>query len=394
MKSFKIVGINIFISRVLVLAICFVTVIGSFIENIYAEGEFEPVNIDVSAESAVLIEASNGAIIYSKNADVRMPMASTTKIMTALVAIESGNIEREVTVSAEAVGVEGSSVYLYVGEKLKLSDLIYALMLESANDAAAAIAVELGGSIEGFADMMNDKAKQIGLEGTHFTNPHGLHSEEHYTTARDLALLTVYALENPDFLSIVSTYKKVIPLKGGEGARVLINHNKLLKQYEGCIGVKTGFTKKSGRCLVSAAERDGIRLIAVTLNAPDDWNDHKHMLDYGFSEYECVKLVSRGELTLKLPVVNGVFDFVIAENCRDLYVTLKKELHDIECRFELKRFYYAPVIKNQTMGKAIFYNHGEYIGSVDIITIYGVGTANAASKSLYDKIFGLLKIRT
>ena len=209
-------------------------------------------------------------------------MASTTKIMTALVAIESSPLDKNVMISDMAIGTEGSSLYLKKGEIMSMSDLLMGLMLRSANDAAAAIAYEISGSIEAFADKMNEKAASIGVTDTHFTNPHGLDDENHYTTAADLAIITAEALKNDTFLEIVSTEKCIIKNFDGE-ARLLTNHNKLLSLYDGAIGVKTGFTKKSGRCLVGAAERDGMRLIAVTINAPDDWNDHEALFDFGFS---------------------------------------------------------------------------------------------------------------
>ena len=232
----------------------------------------------LSAQSAVLIEARDGEILCEKNAHTKMAMASTTKIMTALVAAESGKLQRVVSVNAAAVGVEGSSIYLYAGEKMTLCDLIAAMLLESANDAAAAIAIEVGGSIDGFCDMMNKKAKELGLKSTNFKNPHGLYDEEHYTTAYELALIAREALKNEVIRKTVATKKLIIePVEGS--ARALYNHNKLLSMYEGAIGVKTGFTKKSGRCLVGSAVRDGLELISVTLNAPDDWNDHKKLFD-------------------------------------------------------------------------------------------------------------------
>ena len=199
----------------------------------------------ISARSAILIAAETGEALFEKAADERLPMASTTKIMTALAAIESMPLDTVVTVPAGAVGVEGSSVYLEAGEKLTLEDLLYALLLASANDAATAIALTVSGSVEEFAALMNEKAAALGLSGTHFTNPHGLYDEEHYTTAADLAKLTAYALENEVFAKIVSTYKRTIPLNGDNGVRVLINHNRLLRMSDDVIGVKTGFTKKA-----------------------------------------------------------------------------------------------------------------------------------------------------
>lgn len=209
-----------------------------------------PSGISVSASSAVLMDASSGNVLYEKDAHTERPMASTTKIMTALIAIEEYDLKKTVTVSKEAVGVEGSSVYLYENEKLTMEELVFALMLESANDAATAIAIEIAGSVEEFAELMNEKAEELGLENTSFENPHGLDGESHYTTAYDLAKLTAYAMKNEAFRAVVSTYKTVIPMNNGEGSRLLINHNRLLKSYEGTIGVKTGYTKKSGDVLL------------------------------------------------------------------------------------------------------------------------------------------------
>ncbi|MBR5453805.1 MAG: D-alanyl-D-alanine carboxypeptidase [Clostridia bacterium] len=329
-------------------------------------------NINVSAESAVLIEVSGGRVVYEKNAYCRMPMASTTKIMTALVAIEEGDLDRIVTVSDKAVGVEGSSIYLYPGEKLSMRDLIYALMLESANDAAAAIAIAVAGSVEGFARLMNLKADEIGLADTHFENPHGLDSEQHYTTAYDLACLAAYALRNESFREIVSTYRRVIPLQDNEGSRVLLNHNRLLRSYDGAIGVKTGFTKKSGRCLVSSAERDGVTLVSVTLNAPDDWNDHKEMLDLGFRLFEKLNLSRAREERFELLAVNGEKSSFLASNSADLSVITEKKDRNIRKVVELKRFYYAPIASGEVVGRICYYDGECFLGAVDITAEEGV----------------------
>lgn len=326
----------------------------------------------VSAKSAILIDGSSGRVIGVKNADLRMSMASTTKIMTALVAIENCDIKKTVAVSPCAVGVEGSSIYLYEGEKLTMEDLLYAMLLESANDAAAAIAIEVGGSIEGFADMMNEKAEELGLENTHFTNPHGLDHEEHYTTARELAIIAGEALRNEVFREIVSTYKKDIPLNETEGIRLLINHNKLLKNYEGAVGVKTGYTKKSGRCLVSAAERDGLFLICVTLNAPNDWQDHSTILDYGFSLYESRLLCLDGEYRHIMPVVGGDQDYVILTNNGDVRVTLPRDAGDIKCSAEIFSFEYAPVQQGDVCGRLIYTQDGKTVATVPLYAKYTV----------------------
>ena len=321
----------------------------------------------VSAKGAVLIEAESGEVIFKKNSDARLPMASTTKIMTALVAIENADVSKAVSVSPDAVGVEGSSVYLHSNERLTLEDLLYAMLLESANDAATAIAIEVGGDVEGFAEMMNKRARDMGLSDTNFENPHGLDGERHYTTAYELALITREALSNPTFREICSTYKKTIPLNETEGVRLLINHNKLLKSYDGTVGVKTGFTKKSGRCLVSAAERDGLTFIAVTLGAPDDWRDHAAMLDYGFSLYEARKLCDIGSFSYIMPLSGGKDDHIILENAQRITVILPKSAGEIKCVVELPRFCLAPVREGEEIGKLVYYLDGEKIAESKII---------------------------
>lgn len=321
----------------------------------------------LSAKSAVLIEVESGEVIFGKNADDRLPMASTTKIMTALVAIENADISKTVSVSPEAVGVEGSSVYLYAEERMTLEDLLYAMMLESANDAATAIAIEVGGDLDTFADMMNEKARKMGLSDSHFENPHGLDGETHYTTAYELALITREALSNPVFREICSTYKKTIPLNETEGVRLLINHNKMLRSYDGAIGVKTGFTKKSGRCLVSAAERDGLAFIAVTLGAPDDWKDHTALLDYGFSLYEARMLCDIGSFSYVMPLSGGIDDHIILENAQRIIVILPRNTEEIECVVELPRFCLAPIRAGEEIGRLVYYLNGEKIAESAII---------------------------
>ena len=237
-----------------------------------------------SARAAALYEPKSDTFLYTKNENQRLGMASTTKIMTALVALENAELEKVIRVDDRAVGIEGSSIYLKENEELSIEALIYSLMLRSANDAALALAYEISGSVEEFSRLMNEKAEGLGLTDTSFTNPHGLDNKDHYTSARDLAILTAAALKNEKFKEIVSTYK--ITIQSSTTERLLVNHNKLLTGYDGCIGVKTGYTKKSGRSLVSAAERNGVTLISVTIDDPDDWIDHKKMLDYGFSRYK------------------------------------------------------------------------------------------------------------
>lgn len=342
--------------------------------------------VSVSAHSAIAVEATNGEVYFEKNSHERLPMASTTKIMTALVALENCDVNKEIKVSKDAVGVEGSSIYLYENECLTLENLLYALLLESANDAAAAIAIEIGGSIQGFAGMMNDKAKELGLENTSFENPHGLDSDNHYTTAYDLAKITMAAMKNPIFERIVSTYKRVIPLNETEGARVLINHNKLLKNYDGAIGVKTGFTKKSGRCLVSSAERDGVQLICVTINAPNDWQDHENMLDLGFSLYENKTFYDKNEFTYLHNVVGGFDTTVTLVNQEPLCAILRSGKDNITQHIELQKFSYAPIKEGEVIGRIYYTDGDKIIASSPLVASHKV-EINIKEKSFWQKIF-------
>lgn len=342
----------------------------------------------VSATAAVLIEASTGKVIGGKNAHKRMPMASTTKIMTALVAIENSNIDDVVSISPLAVGIEGSSVYLYEGERLTIKDLLYALLLESANDAATAIAIAVGGSVEGFAALMNQKAAELQLQDTHFTNPHGLDDPEHYTTALELAKIAAAAMKSDIFKSIVSTYKITIPLNETEGVRLLINHNKLLKSYKGATGIKTGYTKKSGRCLVSAAEHDGVELIAVTLNAPDDWQDHKNMLDYGFSQYESRLLCAEGGFQHMQPIICGTDSYVLVKNGSEVRVTVPRDSNEIKQTVEMFRFSYAPISEGEQIGRLVYTSDGEILAETPLLATYTVNKVNY-KKTLWEKICSL-----
>ncbi len=345
--------------------------------------------LSVSAKSALLMDATTGQVLYQKNAFVRLPMASTTKIMTAIVAIESFDLEKEIEISPDATGIEGSSIYLYPKERLTMEALLYALLLESANDAATAIAIAVAGSNEAFAEKMNEKAQALGLCDTHFENPHGLDSSEHYTTAYDLAKLASYALSNETFQKICSTYKMKIPLNTDEGVRVLVNHNKMLHLYEGAVGVKTGFTKKSGRCLVSAAKRDGLLLVAVTLSAPDDWNDHKAMLDFGFSRYTRDTYAEKGRYAVSLPVVNGKKETLTAVNSDTLAATLKREHGEVTCRIEAPRFLYAPVNEGDIVGRIICVCDGKEIASCDLIAKETV--SRTARGGFFSWLFSLFK---
>ncbi|MBE6657396.1 MAG: D-alanyl-D-alanine carboxypeptidase [Ruminococcaceae bacterium] len=331
----------------------------------------------VSAESAILTD-DTGRVLWSKQADVRMPMASTTKIMTALTVLSGGyDLEQAVAIPPEAVGVEGSSVYLYEGETLTVRQLLDAVLMESANDAATALAIACAGSLDQFSGQMNALAAEMGLCNTHFSNPHGLDHEDHYTTAGELADIARAAMAYDVFAETVATHKKEIPLKGGEGIRLLINHNKLLRSLDGCIGIKTGFTKKSGRCLVSACTRNGVTLYCVTLAAPDDWNDHRALYDWGFSQVEHVTLTEVGEQYAVLPVVggaladgglpgDGVILTVAVKNTDVVSMTLPHDHADIQKELRLPRFLYAPVTSGTQVGTAVYTCGGELLCEVPL----------------------------
>lgn len=349
--------------RTVIICILIAFIVGAFAPlSAGAEGA---VDVNVSASGAVLIEAESGRILYQKDADKRRPMASTTKIMTALVALEYGDLDAPIRIPAEAVGIEGSSLYLVENEVLTLRELLYGLMLRSANDAAAAIAVAIAGSVFDFSEMMNEKTEEMGLKDTHFDNPHGLDSESHYTTAYELALITAEALKNEVFREIVSTQKILLPQLNVPDRRLVVNHNRLLRTYDGCIGVKTGFTKKDGRCLVSAAERDGVTLIAVTLNAPDDWNDHKKMLDSGFSAIKRVKISSDG-IEGYLPTVGAKTDMIKYGAVGDTSAILPNDAGELRVVIELPRFVFAPVKAGDIIGRAVFYDGENEVASLPI----------------------------
>ncbi|MEG0036057.1 MAG: D-alanyl-D-alanine carboxypeptidase family protein, partial [Oscillospiraceae bacterium] len=256
-----------------------------------------------SAQAEILIHADTGQVLCQKNADAKMLIASTTKIMTALVVIENCSPDEKIKILPEYAAVEGSSMYLKAGETYTVRDLLYGMLLASGNDAAATLAYHCGGTIEGFAKMMNAKVEELGLHGTSFKNPHGLDAEGHYSTAADLAAITRSAMENELFAKIVSTKTYTV------GEQSYMNHNKLLWNYEGAIGVKTGYTIAAGRSLVSCAERNGMRLICVTLSDPNDWCDHKALYDWGFSTYEYRQTLPSG-IICEIPVISGEKDSI------------------------------------------------------------------------------------
>lgn len=320
---------------------------------------------DVSAKSAILINGTTGEIVYSKNADAQLPMASTTKIMTALLLAEENTPEKQVTVTKEMVTVEGSSMGLLPGDKVSYNDLLYGMLLASGNDAANSVAYLLEGSIDGFAKLMNLKAKEIGLLHTNFVTPSGLDDENHYTTAKDMATLARFAMRNDAFRKAVSCKSAVLYYGNPPYRRQITNHNKLLNLYDGAIGVKTGFTKKSGRCLVSAAKRDEKYLIAVTLNAPNDWQDHSAMFDYGFENLNVIDLKNNTGV-LKIPVLSGDSSEVSVSVPNTKVAVYSENQDDFSFQVVAPDFLYAPLKKGEKVGEVILKYKNETISKTDL----------------------------
>lgn len=336
--------------RSMVIAITLIIIAASGFFDIFAAQ-------DTSARAAVIMDVSSCRVLYSKNIHEKLPMASTTKIMTTLVAIESGRLQETVKVSRKASYTEGSSIYLREGEKHTVIDLLYAIMLRSGNDAAVAVAEHIGGSVEGFAALMNRKAEEIGAKDTHFANPHGLDAEGHYTTAHDLALITAYALKNPIFAEIVSSKKKTIEGPPNENwDRVMINKNKMLWQFDGGDGVKTGFTKKAGRCLVSSATRNGMQLVCVVLNCGPMWDESAALLEYGFRNYSLEKVVDRNSIFKVVEVKSGKERFVAVKPVEDFTIALKEgEAERIKLSGAGLKTAKAPLSKGEDAGQLEVY---------------------------------------
>ncbi len=335
----------------------------------------------ISAQNAILLDGDTGRVLFQKNSDARALIASTTKIMTALIVSEQCNVLDRMLIPKEAVGIEGSSIYLQEGEVLTIQDLLYGLMLHSGNDAATALAIYCGGTVEGFVELMNDKAHKLGMTDTHFENPHGLDSPGHYSTASDMARLAAYAMDNPIFSKTVST--KTVTA----GKRHLRNHNKLLWRVEGADGVKTGFTKAAGRILVSSAQRDGRRLIAVTMNDPNDWADHKALLEYGFTSFRVKKLVSEGDCLGTVDVAGGDCGSVELLAAEDLCYALA-EGESVQIILQGPGFVYAPVVEGEGAGFACVCVDDAVVAKVPLVFGTTVEMQKKPKKTFIQKLFG------
>lgn len=325
---------------------------------------------EVTAVAAVVMEAKTGKVVYKKNADQRRAPASTTKIMTGLLALEKkgDSLDQMVTASVKAAATGESSIWLEEGEKLSLDNLLYGLLLNSGNDAAVAIAEYISGSEEEFANEMNKKAKEIGAIHTHFANPNGLPNNDHYTTAYDLALIARTALNNPKFAEIVSTKTKAIPWPGHEWNRQLINTNKLLWRLEGANGIKTGYTNAAGHCLVSSATRDGQQFIAVVLGSQQAWDDSANLLEYAFANYNRVTLFKKGQKIIDASVEQGMEKKVGLLAAKDIDAVVKKtESKDLHKKIILKERIVAPLKEGDIAGEAKIYLFDQEIANGDLV---------------------------
>lgn len=344
--------------------------------------------MEVSAKSAVLINADTNEVIFEKNPHEKMGMASTTKIMTAICAVENGNLKDVVKISANAAGVEGSSMYLTEGEEFYLEDMLYGLMLNSGNDSAVAIAEYISGSVDAFVELMNSKAKELKAYNTSFKNPNGLDAEGHYTTAYDLAIISAYAMKNPTISEIVETKTKIVTTLKGE-KKYLTNHNKLLKMYKGVRGIKTGYTKKSGRCLSGFAENESIKVIAVTLNASDDWNDHIKMYNYGLENFTSLDVLDKNRKIDEIKITNSKTKSLLvfpSENFRKTVAV--NELENYRIVYDYAAEISAPVIRNQLLGKVNIYYRDELLKSVKILSDRNI--EKCIEKKNFGEMFRLL----
>lgn len=324
------------------------------------------VDFSISAQSAVLYEPQSGRVLYEKQADKPRAMASTTKLMTALVAVETLSLDQEVIIPEQAVRVEGTALGLRGGDAITVKDLLVGMLLSSGNDAANALALLCSGSLPAFSKRMNEKAKSLGMNNSYFVTPSGLDEGEHSSTAKDMALLGAAVIKVPALAEICALQKATIRFGNPKRTITIKNHNRLLSLYPEAVGLKTGFTKKAGRCLVSAAKRNGVTLVAVTLQAPDDWNDHIALYEYGFSKVSLFKPPSPN-LPL-LPIAGGEKDDALLTTVEPKpMVLLNDEQKKLSVSINLPQFMWAPVLKGQTVGSVVYQMDGVVVQTVPIV---------------------------
>lgn len=338
----------------------------------------------VAAKGAVLIDADSGRVLFAQNADQRLPMASTTKVMTTLLALENASLDEMVTVGKNAAGVSGTSLYLSNGETLSMEHMLYGLMLRSGNDAAVAVAEHIAGSVSAFADMMNAKAEALGANA-HFVNPHGLDAEGHGISALGLSLVMRAAMQNEAFRKITGTRRKIIPWVGNEYSRVLENKNRLLKTYAGATGGKTGYTRKAGRCLVFSAERDGLALIGAVLNCPTWFDTATVLLDYGFENFRSESALEEGQPIDAVTVRNGVIEVVnaVADAPLRTAVPIGNAVRVVR---DLPKAIEAPVRAGQQLGTAQLVSGDRVLAECRLIA-----ASDVAKRDLKQSIIRLLR---
>lgn len=377
--------VGVFMKKIL---ITFVLTAVLFITSFCTVSAESPVP-SVSAQSAAVIEMQTGKVLFEKNAYEKRPIASTTKIMTTLLTLESGDLDEPFTVDPVAIKVEGSSMGLQEGDTVTKRNLCYGMLLPSGNDAANSAAIKLAGSFEAFSEMMNKKAQDIGMSSTYFVTPSGLDAKGHGSSAYDMALLAREAMKNPDFRDICSQQTAKLSYGNPPYDRWLKNTNKLLGMYDGCIGIKTGFTDDAGRCLVSAAERNGITLIAVTLKAPSDWEDHKAMLDYGFSKLSLVSPQLPGDFT-SLPMVGGEENNADISFDRNVMIPVTEEDKDkLTYKIICEPFMYAPLKSGDQAGRIEIYYDNSKVSEIPIVISKDYSAKNLEKPNALDKIKGL-----
>ena len=341
--------------------------------------------VQTSAVSAILVDGESGRVLYEHNAQEQRSIASITKLMTALVAVESTpDLEQTVTIRQEWTGAEGSSLYLRAGEEMSLKDLLYGLLLQSGNDAAIAVAGFCAGDVDTFVAWMNLRAQSLGMEDTHFANPNGLDQEGHYSTAADMAILARVCMAQETIAQIVGTRSLTL------GSRTLTNHNKLLWRYEGCVGLKTGYTEQAGRTLVSAARQGEQLLIAVTLGDPNDWEDHTALFDYGFSQWPAFTLCTEDHTFRRIPVQGSLTRFVEVRTAADLRYPLASS-ESIRAEVSLPDCVDAPVEEGQIAGMLRFYLEDQVIGETYLVYAQSVNRDVVASGGLLGRILDLFR---
>ncbi|MBQ9742941.1 MAG: D-alanyl-D-alanine carboxypeptidase [Ruminococcus sp.] len=346
--------------------------------------------VSVSAGSYVLYCADNGKVLCGENQHTRAGMASTTKIMTALIALEYASTADEVVEFTEDMIAEGSSMYLKVGDKLHLSDLAAGMMTVSGNDAANAVALAIGGSMEGFAEIMNRRAKQLGMENTNFVTPSGLDAQEHYSTPYDMALLMAHAMSNDDFAQLTEKTSVSVEFVNPQGQKVTYtNHNKLLSMYSSCVGGKTGYTKSTGRCLVTCARQNGMTLVAVTFNDREDWQDHISLYEYGFGNFSPVDSAA-SDSTYTVSVLGSRRNTLTAKaQVTQRCIVEADKAQSVICQVYLPPVVYAPVKKGDTLGKVVYSLDGEIIQEIPLIAGESAAYMESAPLTrLWRRIFG------